>query len=64
MAIAIKTSQSLISSLRSSAFRRVTCDGRTWLVTAIRTHRSLSRQGWHPVSPRTAIERVRTGNPR
>ena len=61
--MAIKTSKSLISSLRGSAFRRVTCDSRSWAVTEIRTLRSLALRGRYPVSPRSAIERVRTGRP-
>ncbi len=59
----IKTSRTLVSSLKASAFRRVTCDGRSWTVTAIRTLRSLGKRGRHPVSPPAAIERVRTGRP-
>jgi hypothetical protein len=61
--MAIKRARGLVSSLRSSAFRRVTCDGCSWLVRAIRTHRSLAAQGKHPIAPRAAIERVRTGRP-
>lgn len=61
--MAIQRARGLVSSLRSSAFRRVTCDGRTWLVRAIRTHRSLALQGKHPISPPAAVERVRTGRP-
>lgn len=59
----IKTSRVLVSSLKASSFRRVSCDGRTWTVTAIRTLGSLARKGRHPVSPPAAIERVRTGRP-
>jgi len=61
--MSIKTAKSLVSSLRGSAFRRVTCDHRTWAVTQVRTLRSLALQGRHAISPRAAIERVRSGRP-
>ena len=59
----IKTSGSLVSSLRTSAFRRVTCDSRSWAVREIRTLRSLILRGRYPISPPSAIDRVRTGRP-
>ena len=50
----IKTNRHLISSLRGANFRRVTLDGRTWSVRAVRTLRSLRAQVRHVVStPRT-----------
>jgi hypothetical protein len=61
--MAIKTSRSLISSLRASAFRRVTCDQRTWAVREIRTLRGLLLRGRYPVASLAAISRVRTGRP-
>jgi hypothetical protein len=61
--MAIKTSGSLVSSLRASAFRRVACDSRSWAVREIRTVRSLVLRGRHPISPTSAINRVRTGRP-
>ena len=39
----IKTSADLIRSLRGSAFRRATCDGRGWFVRRIATLGSLAR---------------------
>ncbi len=59
----IPTAKALVSSLRGSAFRRVTCDGRCWAIRGIRTLRSLGRQGRHPVSPLQAVVRVGTGRP-
>jgi hypothetical protein len=56
----IRTSKDLAPALYGSAFRRVTCDGRTWFVRKIRTLGDLFR-GRRPVSLPAAIERVRTG---
>ena len=39
----IKTSADLIRSLRGSAFRRATCDGRGWFVRRIATLGTLAR---------------------
>jgi hypothetical protein len=39
----IRTSKDLAPALYGSAFRRVTCDGRTWFVRKIRTLRDLFR---------------------
>lgn len=50
----IKTNRHLVSSLRGANFRRVTFDGRTRSLRAIRTLRNLRAQGRHAVStPRT-----------
>jgi hypothetical protein len=38
----IKTSRHLTPSRRGSAFRRATCDGRSWFVREIKTHRALA----------------------
>lgn len=59
----MKTSRSLISSLRASAFRLATCDGRTWPIRELRTHGSLARKGRHPVSSFVLLERLRIGRP-
>ncbi len=59
----IRTSRVLVSALRGSAFRRVTCDSRCWAIREIRTLRSLGRKGRHPVSPAQAVVRVGTGRP-
>lgn len=58
-----KTSKDLITSLHGSAFRRLTCDGRSWYVREIRTFRALQRRGRQPVVPPRALERIRTGRP-
>jgi hypothetical protein len=41
----IKTAKDLTTSLRGAAFRRATCDGRSWFVRAIKTLRTLRVQG-------------------
>jgi hypothetical protein len=41
----IKTARDLVSSLRGSAFRRVTCDSRSWFVREIRTVGNLFGRG-------------------
>ena len=41
----IKTSKQLTSSLKGSAFRRATCDARTWRVRRIATLREPRRAG-------------------
>lgn len=59
----MKTFRSLISSLRASAFRRAVCDGRTWTIREVRTHRSLLRKGRHAVSSPAFLDRLRIGRP-
>ena len=59
----IKTFKLLVSSLRGSAFRKVTCDGRCWHVRQTATLETLRRKGRQPASTAQAIERVRTGKP-
>lgn len=59
----IKTSRDLVPSLIGSAFRRVTCDSRSWFIRAIRTMRNLHCNGGRPVSTARAPARMHTGKP-
>jgi hypothetical protein len=61
MLSSIKTQRDLVSSLKGSSFRRVTCDGRSWLIREVRTLRRWSRDSRPAVNPPEAVVRVGTG---
>lgn len=58
----IKTSKDLVPGLRGSAFRRVTCDARTWYLEEIMTLQTLRHHRKRPLPTARAKERISTRN--